>query len=126
MLLEYGQRLQFRQRNLLATAQQKQVASAMWQQAVQGGAQASGRTANGLAAGQRADFCVLDGRHIALAGLDAPDMLSAHVFASHRSSALEEVWVAGQPVARHGSRHPLREQAAKAFIESRSALIAQA
>jgi formimidoylglutamate deiminase len=126
MLLEYGQRLQFRQRNLLATAKLPQVASAMWQQAVQGGAQASGRAASGLAAGQRADFCVLDASHIALAGLDAPDMLSAHVFASHRGSALEEVWVGGQPVTRHGSRHPLHEQAALAFTQARAALIHQA
>ena len=43
MLLEYSQRLQTRQRNVLATAQQRQTATAMTLAAVAGGAQASGR-----------------------------------------------------------------------------------
>lgn len=124
MLLEYSQRLQFRQRNVLASAQQPQVASAMLQQAVLGGAQASGRAAQGLAPGQRADFLVLDAQHLAMAGLGAPEMLSAHVFASHRSSALDAVWVGGQQQTHNGSRHPLRTQAAAAFTQARAALIA--
>ncbi len=118
MLLEYGQRLQFRQRNVLATAQQAQVASATLLQAVAGGAQASGRAAQSLAVGQRADFCVLDAQHLALAGLDAPAMLSAHVFASHRTSALDAVWIGGQQRTRQG-QHPLHDQAAAAFIAVR-------
>ncbi|MEO8121782.1 MAG: amidohydrolase family protein, partial [Rhodoferax sp.] len=125
MLLEYSQRLQFRQRNVLASAQQPQVASAMLQQAVLGGAQASGRAAQGLAPGQRADFCVLDAQHLAMAGLGAPEMLSAHVFASHRSSALDAVWVGGQQQTHSGSRHPLRARAAAAFTQARAALIAK-
>ena len=122
MLLEYGQRLQFRQRNVLASAQQAQVATATLLQAVAGGAQASGRAAHGLALGQRADFCVLDAQHLALAGLSAPEMLSAHVFASHRTSALDGVWVAGQQRIPQG-RHPLRDAAATAFIAARTQLI---
>ena len=125
MLLEYGQRLQFRQRNVLASATQAQVATATLLQAVAGGAQASGRTAqgveSGLAVGQRADFCVLDAQHLALAGLNAPEMLSAHVFASHRTSALESVWVGGQQRTRQG-RHPLHDAAAVAFVQARSQL----
>ncbi|MEO5794885.1 MAG: formimidoylglutamate deiminase [Rhodoferax sp.] len=125
MLLEYGQRLQFRQRNVLASATQAQVATATLLQAVAGGAQASGRAAqgveSGLAAGQRADFCVLDAQHLALAGLNAPEMLSAHVFASHRTSALTSVWVGGQQRTRQG-RHPLHDAAAVAFVQARSQL----
>jgi formimidoylglutamate deiminase len=121
MLLEYGQRLQFRQRNVLANAQQAQVATATLLQAVAGGAQASGRAAHGLAEGQPADFCVLDAQHLALAGLSAPDMLSAHVFASHRTSALDAVWAAGEQRTRQG-RHPLHDQAADAFIQARTQL----
>ena len=44
--------------------------------AVQGGAQAAGRPLAGLAVGQQADGVVLDAQHPALAGLDAPSMLS--------------------------------------------------
>ena len=121
MLLEYGQRLQFRQRNVLASADHSQVATATLLQAVAGGAKASGRATNGLAVGQRADFCVLDAQHLALAGLNAPDMLSAHVFASHRTSALDAVWVGGQQHVSQG-RHPLRDAAAAAFIQARTQL----
>ncbi|MBT9466000.1 formimidoylglutamate deiminase [Hydrogenophaga sp.] len=121
MLLEYGQRLQFRQRNVLADAQHAQVASATLLQAVAGGAQASGRAAHGLVVGQQADFCVLDAQHLALAGLGAPDMLSAHVFASHRTSALDAVWVGGRQRT-HGGSHPLHEEAAAAFTAARRQL----
>ncbi|MBY0465764.1 MAG: formimidoylglutamate deiminase, partial [Burkholderiales bacterium] len=121
LLLEYSQRLNIGQRSVLASAQHPQVASAMLLQAVAGGAQAAGLAAGGLAVGQRADFCVLDPQHVALAGLTAPEMLSAHVFASHRTSALDAVWVAGRPLVQQG-RHPLRDEAARAFIQTRQQL----
>lgn len=123
-LLEYGQRLQLRRRNVLATPQQPQVATAMTLQALQGGAQAAGRNIAGLAVGQQADFVELDANHVALAGLSAPDMLSAHVFASNRTSALRHVWVAGQHKVRAG-RHALHDDAAQAFVAARCAMIAE-
>lgn len=95
LLLEYGQRLQRRQRNVLASATQAQVATAMTLQALQGGAQASGRAVAGLALGQQADLVELNAQHLALADLSAPEMLSAHVFASHRTSAIGRVWARG-------------------------------
>ncbi|QCB45859.1 formimidoylglutamate deiminase [Hydrogenophaga sp. PAMC20947] len=120
LLLEYGQRLKLRQRNVLANPQQAHVATATLLRSVAGGAQASGRNAAGLVVGQRADLCVLDAQQLALAGLNAPDMLSAHVFASHRTSALDAVWVAGQQRTQLG-RHPLHAKAAAAFIQTREA-----
>jgi formimidoylglutamate deiminase len=122
MLLEYGQRLHLRQRNVLANQQQSQVATAMTLQALQGGAQAAGRAIGGLAVGQQADFVALDAQHLALAGLSAPDMLSAHVFASHRTSALHDVWVAGRHHVRAG-RHAMHEAAAQAFVAARREMI---
>nr|WP_315235464.1 formimidoylglutamate deiminase [uncultured Albidiferax sp.] len=124
LLLEYGQRLQRRERNVLASSSQPQVATAMTLQSVAGGAQASGRGVGGLAVGQQADFVVLDTQHIALAGLSASEMLSAHVFASHRGSALDAVWVAGRQQV-HAGRHELHDQAARAFVAARSELIAK-
>ena len=123
LLLEYGQRLQRRERNVLASASQPQVASAMTLQAVAGGAQASGRAVAGLALGQQADFTVLDAQHIALAGLPAPEMLSAHVFASHRTSAVASVWVGGFERVTAG-RHVLHDKAAAAFVAARRQLLA--
>ena len=108
---------------MLATPDQAHVATAMTQQAVQGGAQATGRPVGGLAVGQQADFVELDARHVALAGLTATDMLSAHVFACHRTSAVQHVWVGGQPVV-HNGRHALHEQAAQAFVTARHTLVA--
>jgi formimidoylglutamate deiminase len=122
LLLEYGQRLHLRQRNVLADARQPHVATAMTLQALQGGAQAAGRAIAGLAVGQQADFVVLDAQNIAIAGLSAPDMLSTHVFASHRTSALHGVWVAGRQRVDAG-RHALHSPAAQAFVAARSTLL---
>ena len=122
MLLEYSQRLATRQRNVCADAAEPQVATAMTLAAVQGGAQAAGRAIAGLAPRQQADFVVLDAHHPALQGLKAPDMLSAHVFASHRTSAIDTVWSAGQPLVTAG-RHILHDDAAAGFVAARSQLL---
>ena len=123
LMLEYGQRLLLRQRNVLATAAQPEVATAMTLQAVHGGAQAAGRAIDGLAVGQQADLVALDAQHVALRDLPAPSMLSAHVFGSHRTSAIDSVWVAGQQRIA-GGRHTLHDAAAHAFVAARSATIA--
>lgn len=122
MMLEYGQRLARRQRNILASAQHPHVATAMTLQAVAGGARASGRPQAGLQAGAPADFVVLDGAHLALQGLGAPDMLSAHVFGSHRTSAIDAVYARGVQRVSRGA-HPLHEPAARAFVAARSQVI---
>jgi formimidoylglutamate deiminase len=74
--------------------------------------------------GQQADWVELDARHLALAGLSAADRLSAHVFASHRTSAVQAVWVAGRrqvTAGRHGQHVP----AAQAFVAARSQLLSE-
>ncbi|MFN3377148.1 MAG: formimidoylglutamate deiminase [Burkholderiaceae bacterium] len=129
LMLEYGQRLARRQRNVLASDAQAEVATAMTLQAVQGGVQASGRlgvgATAGIAVGQPADWVELDAQHVALQGLPAPAMLSAHVFASHRTSAIDSVWVGGQRRVAQG-RHALHDAAAAAFVAARSATVAAA
>ena len=101
---------------------QPQVATAMTLAAVRGGAQAAGRAIAGLAPGQQADIVVLDAAHPSLAGLAAPDMLSSHVFASHRSSAIDAVWVAGRPRVAAG-RHLLHDSATAGFVGARRQLL---
>jgi formimidoylglutamate deiminase len=119
LMLEYSQRLALRQRNVTASAKHPEVATHMLLAATRGGAQASGRKIEGLASGQRADFVVLDAEHIALRGLPAPSMLSGHVFASHRTSAVARVVQCGvERVA--GGRHALHDQAAAAFAAARA------
>jgi len=123
LMLEYSQRLATRQRNVLAGDHQPFVATAMTLDAVAGGAQASGRAVAGLAVGQQADLVVLDAMHPLLQGLPTPDaMLSAHVFASHRQSAIAEVWVGGQARVLAG-RHALNHSASAAFHTARRQLL---
>lgn len=122
MWLEYAQRLVTQRRNCLDSQAHREVATAMLLDAVAGGARACGRPVGGLAVGQQADFVVLDSQHLALRGLSAPASLSAHVFASHRTSAIADVWVAGQRRVTH-NRHALHDEAAEAFIAARKALI---
>ncbi len=126
MLLEYGQRLLTRRRNVAPATRDDahtHVATELTLGAVHGGAQAAGRPTRGIATGQQADFVLLDANHLALAGLQAPDMLSAHLFASHRTSAIDSVWVAGQARVVAG-RHALHTQAQAAFIAARTQLLA--
>ena len=123
MLLEYSQRLAKRQRNVMATAEQPSVATAMTLAAFTGGAQACGREVAGLVVGQQADAIVLDAQHTLLRDLPSPEaMLSTHVFASHRQSALSEVWVAGQLQVQSG-RHVLHDSAMSSLISARNQLL---
>lgn len=113
-MLEYGQRLAAQKRNLLVGPYASSVATSMTLEAVAGGAQASGRRVAGLAVGQQADWVILDAHHPVLQDLpNAESMLSAHIFASSRQSAIDEVWVAGQARVQQG-RH-------QDFIVTRSA-----
>jgi formimidoylglutamate deiminase len=122
MLLEYSQRLAARSRNVMVSAGQQHVATAMMLAAIAGGAQATGRPVAGLQVGQQADFVVMDAEHAALARLDAERMSATHVFASHRDNAVDEVWVAGKRRVEHGS-HPARISALPGFLAARQALL---
>lgn len=126
MLFEYSQRLALRERNVLSAPAQPSVATAMTLAAVAGGAQASGRPVAGLAVGQSMDALALDAGHPALADLPSPDlMLSAHVFASHRTSAVHTAWSGGR-VRVEAGRHPLAAQVRSAFVSARRTLLASA
>lgn len=115
-LLEYGQRLMRRERNVLASAEQPSVADRLFDTAVQGGAQATGRATGALEAGRRADFIVLDPDHPAIAG-HAPDAwLSGVVFCEHGETPVLDVTVGGKTVVK--ARHHVDERAA--FIEYRA------
>lgn len=123
MQLEYSQRLATRQRNVLASSAQPSVATSMTLQAVAGGAQASARAVAGLAPGQQADMVVLDGYHPLLRDLPTPEaMLSAHVFASHRQSALHQVWSSGRLRVESG-QHALHDSAMSGLVAARQSLL---
>lgn len=121
-LLEYGQRLMRRERNVLATRGQRQIADGLWLDAVAGGAQASGRPIGGLAVGQQADFVVL--ADASLEGLEPDQMLASVMFANQRRNAVADVWVGGRRRVQNG-RHADDEATQRAFVAARAQLLSQ-
>ncbi len=99
-LLEYGQRLTRRQRNVAAAPELGEASTAqrLFQAALRGGAAAAGESRRGLTVGARADCLVLDAGTDALAGVPMDGLLDTLVFATDLP-AFSEVWVGGQRVA---------------------------
>ena len=117
-LLEYGQRLVLRQRNVLAADRRPQVAERLFDAALAGGARASGRAVGALAPGCRADWLVLDATHPSLDGRKPDDWLAGLVFCEHGGSPIVEVHTGGRCVVRDG-RH---EDEARAYAAYRDAV----
>ena len=94
-LLEYGQRLLQRRRNVAAAPEQGEPSTAqrLFQAVLQGGAAASGRQA-GLIPGAPADFLVIDTTADALAGVPREYLLDALVFATD-VPPFAQTWVGG-------------------------------
>ena len=105
-LLEYGQRLRDRVRNVLAVAGGS-VGRNLVDAVCRGGAQALGRRVGALAAGYRADIVVLDADHPALIGKGEDGWLDGWIFAGD-NGVVREVWVHGRRVVEDG-RHPARD-----------------
>jgi formimidoylglutamate deiminase len=115
-LLEYGQRLHHQGRNQLAQPGTS-TGRNLFDQALAGGAQASGRKTGRLAVGYRADILSLDASHPALAGVDEDGWLDAWIFAAN-SPVVADVWVGGAHVVaggQHRNRTQIRSRYAAAM-----------
>ncbi|MGI4983191.1 MAG: formimidoylglutamate deiminase [Janthinobacterium lividum] len=121
-LLEYGQRLLHRRRNVLASDAAPAVADRLYLDAVRGGAAASGHPLGGLTAGQRADLVILDAAHPDFAHRPLEQLLSAMVFCEHGHAPVRDVFVAGRQVVDNGA-HALQEPAAAAYRHTLAALL---
>ncbi|MCX5545110.1 formimidoylglutamate deiminase [Paraburkholderia sp. CNPSo 3076] len=97
-LLEYGQRLVRRERNVLAATHQAQVADRLFDAALAGGARATGRAVGALQEGARADWLVLDAQHPNLAQQTPPSWLSSVVFCEHGETPVRDIYVGGEQV----------------------------
>ncbi|MFN9848316.1 MAG: formimidoylglutamate deiminase [Alphaproteobacteria bacterium] len=106
-LLEYGQRLYHRARNLLSPGPRRSTGAALYRGALAGGSQALGAPA-ALRTGASADIVVLDAQHPDLAGRSGDALLDSLVFAAG-SRLIKEVWRAGVRVVENG-RHRYRDQ----------------
>lgn len=110
-LLEYGQRLALRGRNVVSPGE---LSSGRWlyQQAQDGAAQALG-VAAGLAVGAPADLVELDTAHPSLHGRVGDTLLDSWVFAA-RGGAVRSVWRNGRQWVRDG-RHVRRDEVAARY-----------
>jgi formimidoylglutamate deiminase len=121
-LLEYGQRLNRRQRNVAAAPQLGQDATAarLFQRHLAGGAAAAGVGTWSLQPGARADLLVLDAQADGLAGVPPRHALDALVFATD-APAFREVWVAGQRRVADG-RHARQAALRSGFADAMAGL----
>ena len=121
-LLEYGQRLIHRQRNVLAAPDQGQPSTAarLFEAAQRGGSAAAAWTRHGLTPGARADLLVMDPLAPGLAGVPANALLDALVFVTD-APAFAQVWVAGKQVV-HQGRHVKHDEITQDFSQVMQAL----
>ncbi|WP_188983165.1 formimidoylglutamate deiminase [Pseudomonas matsuisoli] len=118
-LLEYGQRLLHRRRNVLASPVAPVVADRLFSQAVNGGAAATGRPVAGLKVGQRADLVIIDPEAPNVDSANPARLLSSLVFCEHGGQPVRDVFVGGRRVIENG-RHALEEYALQGY---RAALV---
>jgi formimidoylglutamate deiminase len=97
-LLEYGQRLVRRERNVLAAPGETHVADRLFHAALAGGASATGRAVGALKEGARADWIVLDAQHPNLAEQKPQTWLSSVVFCEHGETPVLDVYTGGEKV----------------------------
>lgn len=102
-LLEYGQRLTRRGRNLLARDTGRSTGADIYTAALGGGAAALG-VPRGLAVGLPADIVSLDLDHPSLAGTSGERVLDALIFAAGKS-AIDCVWRYGEKLVSQGRHH---------------------
>jgi formimidoylglutamate deiminase len=113
--LEYGQRLQARQRNIAVDYSESSVGALLFYHAVKDGVVACGQ-------GQAAeDVLVLDDAAPALAGATPADLHDRFVFAGNRN-LVKETWVAGKRVVADG-RHGMRDRVANDYREAMRTLL---
>ena len=120
-LLEYGQRLLSRRRNVVSAGPSTAVGTTLWREAASSGP-ALGRKMGSLAPGFRADFVVLDGEAPDLAGHRGDALANALLF-SGTTGLVRDVAVAGRWVVREG-RHARAEAAAADFRRAVGELLA--
>ncbi|HEY0648635.1 formimidoylglutamate deiminase, partial [Phenylobacterium sp.] len=120
-LLEYGQRLTERARNVLAPGPGVSTGGTLYRGALGGGARALGVETAGFAVGGSADWMVMDTDNIDVAGRSGDAILDAFVFAGGR--AVKDVWRAGRRVVEDG-RHVDRARFAERYRQTLERLLA--
>ncbi|MCC2956833.1 formimidoylglutamate deiminase [Massilia sp. IC2-477] len=118
--LEYGQRLLHQRRNVAFTPAQRDVGQYLWQAALRGGAQATGRKVGLLAEGMRADLLVLDGSHPNLDGAQDADVLGRFLFCGN-DNLVRDVLCGGRWVVQ-GGRHVAQDAITQRYRQAMTQL----
>ena len=118
---EYSQRLGFKSRNVIASANGS-TGRALFDGALKGGQQALGLSQGGIAIGQQADFISLDRNQSALFEMSGDQILDAWIFSGQR--CVDCVWVAGKKLVTNG-RHHLRDEATVRYKRVMKKLVSQ-
>nr|WP_293611403.1 formimidoylglutamate deiminase [Ponticaulis sp.] len=118
-LFEYGQRLSRQRRNVLSSETCKSTGETLFHAALNGGAQALGRSA-GLRVGNAADIVSLNMSDDSLIGKTDSQILDAFIFAAGQK-AIDCVWRFGQREVTNG-RHRARNVLSQKFKDTLLAL----
>jgi formiminoglutamate deiminase len=102
-LLEYGQRLSRRSRNVLACEAGGSTGANLYRGALEGGAQALG-VESGLKVGASADIVSFAPDHAVLIGRSGDAVLYSYIFAGRRDM-IDGVWRAGKKLVANGRHH---------------------
>lgn len=121
-LFEYGQRLRFERRNVLAKGIGDSLGGHLYRITAAGGAQAIGQPVGSLVVGNRADWLVLNDDDAALAEQRYDGLLDAAIFGPARQP-VRDVMVAGRWVVRDG-QHPQAAASLKRYREVMKRLLA--
>ena len=119
-LLEYGQRLKHRGRNLLAAQEGHSTGEALYRACLAGGAQALGQPVGALKPGARADIVTLDIDHPAFVAGRMESWIDAYVF-NAGAATIRDVFVGGRQVVTDG-RHIARDRVRRRFAATMKAL----
>ncbi len=120
--LEYSQRLQTQQRNVMSRVEGESTGRALYEAAAQGGSAALGAPAAVLEEGAPADLLSLDAAHPALLERHGDRVLDAWIFAA-RTCPIDCVWVGGRKWVEAG-RHREREANIARYRRSIARLLA--
>lgn len=93
-LLEYGQRLMTRQRNIAVSEAENHTGTNLYNQVLSGGAQASGFNNGSIEVGKRADFIVLDDNVSTMVGTPDDSIIDRIIF-SGNVNPIKDVFVGG-------------------------------
>jgi formimidoylglutamate deiminase len=119
-LLEYGQRLVHRERNVLHAGGERSTGRTLFERALDGGARALGVQSGQLAPGYLADIVALSDRHPSMQRRHGDALLDSWIFAG--AAAVDSVWSAGRKVVSDG-RHHARERIAERFAATLDELL---